>query len=723
MDFTQKVLSDIVVYNKYAKFLPEQKRREDWDEIVDRYITMLLDKYCNKEDVEAYKELCLNKDTFYNFEGLANDIVFNANFLYQKKVLPSMRALQFAGNAIEKNEARVYNCSYMPMDDYRAFSELMFLLLGGTGVGYSVQYHHIEKLPEIHKPLKETKFLIGDSIEGWADAVKQLMKAFFGITKTKPRFDYSDIRPKGSRLVTAGGKAPGPEPLRICLTKIEALLNEKENGSKLTPLEVHDINCFIADAVLAGGIRRAALISLFSMDDKEMATCKHGNWWELNPQRGRSNNSAVVLRNRVSKDDFEELWDMTVQSNSGEPGIYFTNDPEYGTNPCCEISLRPFTFCNLTEINAGTVGEEIIPVPANTMSVASIGHQQKANSQRDFNERAKIAAFFGTLQAGYSDFHYLRPIWKKNTEKDALIGVGITGICNGNLEGLNLTEAVDIVMKENERVAKLIGINKAARTTTIKPSGTTSCVVGTSSGIHAWHSAKYIRNMQCKVGDALYNFFTEHYPELIKVMDYDPNSAVIGIPQIAPTTATLRENENAIQMLERVKKFNIEWVQAGHRRGPNTNNVSATVSVDKDEVYIESYAINEKMQLDNLDWASIQVQEDKLVVENEHGTQFPLEDLTVEERSLFANKWHNEWDAVGDWMWENKNSYNGLSVLPMDNGSYRDAPFEVVTDEVFQRKLDYIKDNDINLTLIIEEEDNTTQKDNIACGPSGCEII
>lgn len=619
MTKTTELLSDIVVYNKYAKYIPELKRRETWVEIVTRYINMMVKKY----------------------PQLENEIYQNSSYLISKKVLPSMRALQFAGPAIEKNESRIYNCSYMPMDDYRAFSELMFLLLGGTGAGYSVQFHHIEKLPYIHKPIKEAKYLVGDSIEGWADAVKVLMKSYFGFSKVKPRFDYSDIRPKGARLVTAGGKAPGPEPLRIALTKIEAILQEKSDGSKLTSLEVHDICCHIADAVLAGGIRRAALICLFSFDDKEMATSKHGNWWELNPQRGRANNSAVILRNRVKRKEFDELWELIVDSNSGEPGVYFTNDPEYGTNPCCEISLRPNTFCNLTEINAGNI-----------------------ESQEDFNKRAEVAAFFGTLQSGFTDFHYLRPVWKKNTEKDALVGTGITGIASGTIFGFNKAEAAFMAVEENKRVAELIGINPAARVTTIKPSGTSSLVVGSSSGIHAWHSKKYIRNMQCRVGDDLYTFFNEYHPELIKIMDYDPHSAVIGIPIEAPETAISREDETTLDLLERVKEYNIHWVAEGHVSGPNTNNVSATISVKE-----------------------------------------------------------GEWDMVGDWMWKNKGIYNGLSVLPHDGGSYKDAPFQEVDEETYQRKLEYIKNNKIDLTMIVEEEDYTDQKGEIACGAGGCEVV
>jgi ribonucleoside-diphosphate reductase alpha chain len=619
MDRGIELLSNIVVYNKYSKFIPELKRRETWNDIITRYLTMMTKRYPKLND----------------------EIMTKGQYLYSKQVLPSMRAAQFAGAAVEKNEARIYNCGYMPMSDYRCFSELMFLLLGGTGIGYSVQYHHVEHLPAIQKPLKEAKYLIGDSIEGWADAIKQLMKSYFGKTLVKPRFDFSDIRSKGSRLVTAGGKAPGPAPLKICLTKIETLLNIKKNGDKLTPFEVHRINCLIADAVLAGGIRRAALISLFSMDDKEMATCKHGAWWELYPELGRANNSAVILRNRIEKDEFKKLWQITVDSNSGEPGIYFTNDPEQGTNPCVEISLRPFTFCNLTEINGGVI-----------------------NNQEDFNKTSEIAAFFGTLQAGFTDFHYLRSIWKHNTEKDALIGVGITGIGNGTLNNLDLTIACNIAKDENLRVSELIGINKAARVSTIKPSGTTSCVVGTSSGIHAWHSKYYIRNMQCTVGDDLYNFFSKYHPKLIKVMEYQPKDAVIGIPQKAPDNAVLREDETALDLLSRVKKFNLEWVQKGHRRGPNSNNVSATITCKP-----------------------------------------------------------HEWEDVGEWMWYNKNTFNGLSVLPYDGGTYKDAPFTSCSEEHYNKLIDYINNNPIDLTKIIEENDNTDLTGELACAGGNCEII
>lgn len=305
------LLSDVIIYSKYAKYLPNLKRRETWNEIVYRYLGMMSERYPQLHD----------------------DIYRNGEYIFDKKVLPSMRALQFAGDAIKKNPVRLYNCSYLPIDDITAFSEIIFLLLSGVGVGYSVQFHHIDKLPEIIKPIKEKRYLIGDSLEGWADSIKILIKSYFGKQSWKPLFDYSDIRPKGTRLVTAGGKAPGPEPLKICHAHITAILDRFENGDKLKPIDVHDICCHLANAVLAGGIRRSAMISLFSFDDEDMIACKHGNWWELNEQRGRSNNSAVIDRKRIKYSDFKNYFKKIELSNSGEPGIFFTNNIEWGTNP------------------------------------------------------------------------------------------------------------------------------------------------------------------------------------------------------------------------------------------------------------------------------------------------------------------------------------------------------------------------------------------------------
>jgi ribonucleoside-triphosphate reductase len=328
----------------------------------------------------------------------------------------------------------------------------------------------------------------------------------------------------------------------------------------------------------------------------------------------------------------------------------------------CEISLRPNTFCNLTEIDASQI-----------------------NSQEEFDEAARVAAFFGTLQAGFTDFHYLRSIWKTNTEKDALIGVGITGIANGTLDNLNLESTANIVKETNKELADRIDIKQAARTTTVKPSGTTSCVLGTSSGIHAWHSKHYIRNMQCAVGDDLYNFFNENHPELIKVMDYQPDSAVIGIPQEAPDGAVLRENESALEMLERVKDYNLNWVRKGHRRGPNTNNVSATVSVKR------TYKTDDNGNI-------IKDENNKPVIK------------------------FDEWLPVGEWMWNNRDTFNGLSVLPYDGGTYKDAPFMEVTEDEFYSKVEYIENHPIDLTKIVEEEDATDLAAELACFGSNCDV-
>ena len=618
MDISNRILSDITVYMKYAKYIPELNRRETWKELVARNEQMHIKKFptLKSEIKKAYK------------------------FVYDKKVLPSMRSLQFGGKPIEISPNRVYNCAYLPIDDWRAFGEVMFLLLGGTGVGYSVQKHHIENLPEINKPNpnRTRRFLIADSIEGWADAVKALMKSYFQ-GGSKLRFDFSDIRPKGARLVTSGGKAPGPQPLKECLIKIQGVLDLKEDDDKLSPIETHDIVCHIADAVLAGGIRRAALISLFSADDDEMIACKSGNWWETDPQRGRANNSAVLMRHKITKEFFMDLWKRVELSGAGEPGIYLSNDKDWGTNPCCEIALRPFQFCNLCEVNASDI-----------------------ESQEDFEARVSAATFIGTLQASYTDFHYLRPVWQRTTEKDALIGVSMTGIGSGTVLGYDMKTAAKVVKKENERVSELLGINKSARCTTVKPAGTTSLTLGTSSGIHAWHNDYYIRRIRVGKNEAIYTYLSNNHPELVEDEYFRPHdTAVISIPQKSPEGAILR-TESPFQLLERVKKVAMEWIKSGHRSGNNTHNVSATISL------------------------------------RDH-----------------------EWEAAGNWMWDNKDHYNGLSVLPYNGGTYTQAPFEDCTQETYEDMLSTLKD--IDLTKIIEEQDETNLSGEVACAGGACEIV
>lgn len=935
MELSQKILSDITVFMKYAKYLPQKQRRETWTELVDRNKNMHLQKFpqLSAEIEEAYK------------------------MVYDKKILPSMRSLQFAGKPIEIGNQRIYNCCYLPIDHYKAFSETIFCLLSGCGVGYSVQFHHVEKLDPIIKPTKTHRFVVEDSIAGWADAIKVLMKSYF-TGKFKPRFDFSEIRHKGAMLVTSGGKAPGPEPLKICLSHIEGILESKQTGEKLTTIECHDILCHLSDAVLAGGQRRSATLALFSIDDEDMLTCKFGNWWELNPQRARANNSALIVRNRIKETEFKQLWKKIELSNSGEPGISFSNDPEYGFNPCfsgdtlietefgkkpikdvvgqinlvnyrgeivdgsvwssgvketvnvnlsngetlcctpnhvfltidgteipasdlkgsrivpfvkmrthndefvkygflqgdgaigrlssnahkgleifigkndldiaelfgityvaakrsyyttgfndklrelgldtsplthrafpttfdswstdeqlsflrgmysangsiikngrvsykavseslilklssvlssfgidnyittnksksvkfengtyicrrsydlniakfgaikrfaelisfvhvykvdslrdilrkispvvrsvrsassvevfdfklnddthwgvvgsgfvahnChEISLRPFTFCNLVEINGADV-----------------------MSETDFYERCHKAAFLSTLQASYTDFYYLRPIWKTNTEKDALIGVGITGIAANAIDSNWLSVGANIVKKVNETTSKLIGINRAARSTTVKPSGTSSCVLGTSSGIHAWHNDYYIRRIRVGKDESIYKYLNAQHNELVEDEYFRPTTiSVISIPQKSPANSTIR-TESAIELLERVKTYNLEWVHKGHNKGPNTNNVSATVSIKPEE-----------------------------------------------------------WDQVGEWMWTNRDVYAGISVLPYDNGSYIQAPFTDCTKEEYDNLIQSL--TEIDLTKVVELDDNTDLTGELACSSGNCEI-
>jgi ribonucleoside-diphosphate reductase alpha chain len=483
------------------------------------------------------------------------------------------------------------------------------------------------------------RFVVGDSIEGWADAVKVVVRAYFE-GRADPDMDYGDIRPKGARLITAGGKAPGPEPLRICIEQIRHVLNGAI-GRKLTPLECHDIECHIADAVLSGGIRRAAMIAFFSPDDLDMITCKSGPWWELNPQRGRANNSVVLLRGTIDEATFKAIWKRVEDSNAGEPGVYWTNDRDILSNPCVEATLRMYSFCNLTTIN----GDDV-------------------ETQVELNKRARVATFIGTLQAGYTNFHYLRPMWREVTEDDALIGVSCTGTGSGKALPLNWEEAAREVVAENARVAALIGINTAARTSLMKPEGTASIVVGSSSGVHAWHNDYYIRRMRVGKNEALYAYMVKNFPLLVEDCKFKPHlEAVMSFPQKAPEGSILR-TESFMDLLERVRRFNQEWIKPGHNRGVQRHNISCTISLKADE-----------------------------------------------------------WDACGQWMWDHRDEYNGISVLPYDGGTYVQAPFEDCTKGMYEGLMAYIEDQgSFDLTQVNEEDDNTAHTAELACAGGACEV-
>lgn len=618
MDLSRKILSDLICYTKYAKYLPEEGRRETWQELINRNKDMHIKKYPElKKSIDNAYQLVLNKE-----------------------VIPSARTLQFAGKPIEISPSRGYNCAAIAIDHPDTFAEIMFLLLGGSGVGISVQKSHVAKLPAIKGVLKrKRRFLINDSIEGWADAVKVLMRAYFE-GRCDPTFDFRDIRPKGAPLVTSGGKAPGPQPLKDCLHHIKKILDHKERGESLTPLECHDIVCHIAHTVLSGGIRRAAVLSLFSLDDQEMLYCKTGNWMELNPQRGRANNSVVLLRHRVKRKDFFKLWEIIKHSGNGEPGIFFSNDKEYLCNPCGEASLRTASFCNLTSINVSDVF-----------------------TQEELNRRARAAAFIGTLQASYTDFHYLRDVWQISSERDSLIGVSLCGIANQEFLKLNLAEAAQAILDTNEQVAGLIGIKPAARSTLVKPDGTVSLLLGSSSGIHPWYDKYYKRRVRVLKNEAIYKYMKKRLPQLVEDEFFSPDTqAVITFPIKAPEGAITRHDETALDFLERIKRVNVEWIMEGHRSGANYHNTSATVHVRD-----------------------------------------------------------NEWGKVGEWMWKNREFYSGLTVLPYETTTYPQMPLESCNEEEYKEMFSMVRD--IDISKVSEEEDFTNPTQEWACSGDKCELV
>jgi len=617
MNLSNKLLSEVTAFRTYAKHIGHLGRRETLSETINRAMVMHLNK----------------------FPHLSNEILKAFKYIHELKVMPSMRALQFAGEAVIKNNVRSYNCSFAPIDDTKIFSEALFLLLSGVGFGYSVQQRHISKLPKIKKPSESVRFVIHDSISGWADSLNVLVEAYF-FSKTKPDFDFSLIRAKGSYLVTTGAKAPGPEPLKVMLKLVEERL-DAAIGRKLTSIEVHDIVCIISDAVLAGGIRRAALISLFDRTDKAMLTCKHGNWWEKHPYRARANNSAVLPRDKTTKEEFDYIYNMCRDSGSGEPGVYWTNNEDMGTNPCCEIALQPNQFCNLTTVNQSNIA-----------------------NKKDFLNRIYAATVIGTLQATYTDFSYLRPIWQETTEKEALLGVSFTGIADGSgiVTDEWLAEGAELAKEVNAKFAKKLGINAAARITAVKPEGTASCVLGSSSGIHARHARYYIRRIRMNKDDALAVYLKNVIPALVEDDKFSATGVVVSIPQESPEGSIIRHDETAETLFNRAMQYNTQWVRNGHRSGDNTHNVSLTISVRE-----------------------------------------------------------TEWETVRDLMWNNRELYNGVSLLPFSDHTYVQAPFEDCTKEQFEEMSKLV--NGIDLTKVVEVEDKTERVEQVACSGGLCEIV
>jgi len=560
---TRNLMSETKFYEGYSRWDDTKERYESWDDSVSRVMEMHRDFYEEKMS----PELAL--------------LIDEAEASYKLKyALGAQRALQFGGDQLLKHMMRMYNCTSTYADRPRFFSELFYVLLCGAGAGFSVQKHHADKMPDIAERKKQAKgWVVEDSIEGWADALGALMSSYFvgggqfpEMEGRKVYFDLTHVRPKGA-MINGGFKAPGPEPLRRALDKIEHLIQSQvlNGATRLKPIHIYDIAMHGSDAVLAGGVRRSATICLFSADDEEMISAKTGNWFVDNPQRGRSNNSAVIVRDEIKREDFRDI--MQSIKEFGEPGFFFVDDKDITTNPCVEIGMFPqidgesgWQGCNLTEINGS-----------------------KCTSKEEFFKACRTGAIMGTLQAGYTDFKYLTETSKKIFEREALLGVSVTGWMNNPeilLDAEVQREGAEIVKKVNKEVAKLIGINAAARTTCVKPSGNASVLLQTASGIHGEHSPRYIRHIQLNKDTEVGQLIAKTNPYMVEESVWSSNNTdyCVGFPIISPKGSLYREDLYATELLEKVKLVQNNWVEAGTNvelcANPKTrHNVSNTVTV------------------------------------------------------------------------------------------------------------------------------------------------
>jgi ribonucleoside-diphosphate reductase alpha chain len=647
-----KGLSDYIHASKYARYTPELKRREVYEETVARVEGMHI----------------------YRFPELTTEIREAFDLVRAKKVLPSMRSMQFGGAAILANNNRIFNCSFSLIDRWSSFSEALFLLLSGCGVGYSIQFDHVEKLSPVGyvDPKQVRHHVVEDTIEGWADALRALTQSFQDGVSVE--FSYYKIRPAGAPLRTSGGRAPGHLKLKEALERIRGVLSAAQ-GRKLRPIECHRILCHAADAVLSGGIRRSAMIALFSLDDSEMMYAKTGNWYSTEPWFANSNNSVVLKRDDVRKKQFMRIFQMTRQW--GEPGFYFTNDYDYGTNPCSEIGLYPrltidqqlkeqlgasgvevsvgdtftgWAFCNLCEINAA-----------------------KFTSYQDFEEAAKAATLIGTLQATYTKMPYLGWVSEALAERDALLGIGMTGMldaphiaCNPEYQ----RKVAGLIRMWNREYAVRLGIRPAARTTCVKPSGTTSLELGcVGSGHHAHHSRRYFRRVTADELEYVFQQFRAVNPHMcVRKPD---GKWVIEFPVEAPAGAVVRDDLTAIQFLNMVKSTQQNWVIPGTSEdnvSPDLNhNVSNTVTVRPDE-----------------------------------------------------------WEEVANYLWANREYFTGVSLLSFSGDKdYAFAPNEAVVTSADEHRWNDILTayKPVNYTSLVEEGDSTDLAGEVACAGGVCLIV
>jgi ribonucleoside-diphosphate reductase alpha chain len=648
MSTDNDTMSEYIFTNRYSRYLPRKHRRETWNEAVDRVRDMHLDKY----------------------PMISDEIIWSFEQVRQKRVLPSMRSMQFGGSPIKKKNERIYNCTASSCDRIKFFSETMELLLAGCGVGFDVTFDSLNKMPGFVIPdMKKIEFItIEDSIEGWADSIYTLINSY--TTGVTIEFDYSKIRKSGSKI-KSGGNAPGHVPLRRAIEKIRTIMDTiVERDGCMRPIEGYDITMHIADSVLSGGVRRSATLCLFSPDDDEMMNAKVGDWFINHPHRARSNNSVKLIRSETSKELFMRIFNK--QKEFGEPGFYFVEDNSYLTNPCCEIGLNAilpkghempdgstlpedtsgFSFCNLTTVNGSML-----------------------KTMEDFEKAVRAATIIGTCQAGYTNFKYHDSITEEIVKRESLLGVSITGIMDSpeiTLVPENLNEMADLTIEVNKDIAKKIGINPASRLTTVKPEGSTSILLNTASGIHPRYAKRYFRRIQANKNDPVYKHFKEKNPHCCEQSVWSNNGTddVITFCVESPKDCIVKDDLTALEFLEIVKMVQENWVIRGTANPDTspglTHNVSNTVTVSKDE-----------------------------------------------------------WDDVADFIYENRKYFTGVSLIP-DNGDtiYEQAPHQMIRGHDDEATwTNYIESYEkVDYTKLNEDEDVTNHKSIIVCAGGTCDI-
>ena len=616
---------EYIAASRYARFLDDKGRREQWSETVWRYVDYVFSR------TPAIKDNTELKDRIYKA-------------IYDMKVMPSMRAVMTAGKSADRDNTCIYNCSYLPVDDPKSFDEAMFILLCGTGVGFSVESKYITQLPEVPEHLFESEHVIAvhDSKEGWAKALRLLIAHLYA--GEVPKWDVSKIRPAGARLKTFGGRASGPGPL-VDLFTFAVNTFKHAQGRKLNTLECHDMMCKIGEVVVVGGVRRSAMISLSDLDDERIRHAKSGPWWETAPHRALANNSAVY-NNTPTVGKFMEEWLSLYNSHSGERGIfnreaakktvakYGHRDPnfDFGTNPCSEIILRPYQFCNLTEV--------------------VVRHDDTMETLKD---KVEVATILGTIQATFTKFPYLRKVWQRNTEEERLLGVSLTGIFDNDMMVKSSKDVLNALREQsrkvNEEYATLLGIPKSAAITCVKPSGTVSQLVNSASGIHPRHSKYYIRRVRGDKKDPLTTFLVEQGVPSEDCVYKPTQTTVFSFPQMAPA-GLVRDDVTPIKHLEIWLEYQREWCE---------HKPSVTISVEE-----------------------------------------------------------KDWPSVGAWVWQHFDEISGVSFLPYDGGTYRQAPYEECTEEQYNELK--AKVPKLNWSLFKEQTDNVEGAQMLACVAGSCEI-